>query len=94
MKGSRLAALAFTIVALSLLAGFTKVKGPEARSTANKLLDESFVLSDQIEDSSRVFYFLPLTQAGAKSHHPREQEWCKHMFQAAQNVRDPWDRVA
>lgn len=94
MKHSRLAVLAFTLAVLSLLAGFTKVKSPESRSAANKLLDESFALSPQIEDSSRVFYLLQLTQAGATSRHPREQEWCTQMFHAAQNVRDPWDRVA
>jgi hypothetical protein len=94
MKRSRLVVLAFTLAGLSLLAGFTEIKSPGSRSTANKLLDESFALSAQIEDSSRVFYLLSLTQAGAKSQHPREQEWCNQMFQAAQNVRDPWDRVA
>jgi hypothetical protein len=94
MKSSKLAVLVFTLAILAFLAGFTKVKGPESRSTANKLLDESFGLSNQIEDSSRVYYLLPLTQAGAKTQHPREREWCKQMFQAAQNVRDPWDRVA
>lgn len=94
MKPSKLAALALTLAILAFLAGFTKVKGPDSRSAVNKLLDESFALSDQIEDSSRVYYLLPLTQAGAKSHHPLEREWCMQMFQAAQNVGDPWDRVA
>src|SRR5437588_3435810 len=61
---------------------------------ANKILDESVSLINHIDHSNRVFYLLPLTQAGAKSRHPREEEWCKQMFQAALTLQDSWDRVA
>jgi hypothetical protein len=90
----KLAGCLLALGILAILAGFTKVSAPGPKAGAIKLLDESYSLLNQIDSSNRVFYLLPLTQAGAKIGSSHEEEWCKQMFQESFNVRDPWDRVA
>lgn len=85
--------VSFTLAALVIAAGFTKVGAPNKPSSVD-LLDESYNLLHQIDDSRQAFLLLPLTRVGAKLSAPQERDWCMTMFRQSLKVREPWDRVA
>ncbi len=82
------------LLTLLMLTSFTKPNPPKKKLDTVSLLNESYALLAQIDDSSQVFYLLPLTQVGAKVISPREEEWCIRLFRQSSSVSDQWDRVA
>jgi hypothetical protein len=79
---------------LVVIAGFTMTGANEPRTRPTALLEESYRLIGQIDSPNRVYFLLPLTQAGSRIGTAQEEKWCKQMFQESFDVRDAWDRVA
>jgi hypothetical protein len=79
---------------LAVMAGFTMTGTNEPRTRPATLLEESYLLIGQIDSPNRVYFLLPLTQAGSRIGASQEEKWCTQMFQESFDVRDPWDRVA
>ena len=79
---------------LAVMAGFTMTGTNEPGILPTSLLEESYGLIGQINSPNRVYFLLPLTQAGSRIGISQEEKWCRQMFAESFDVRDPWDRVA
>jgi hypothetical protein len=74
----------------------TQQSGPNlGANQAVVLLNESYALSNQMDDSQQAYYLVDLTQQGMGIV-PSERmlEWCKALFRLASQLKEPWDRSA
>jgi len=79
---------------LGVIVGFTMPPNHESRTQPTTLLEESYSLIGQIDVPNRVYFLLPLTQAGRTIGSSQEENWSTQMFRESFDVRDPWDRIA